>query len=220
MIWKATGNLHRKADVPSSIKERPLYSCQCCYSNIIEEGLERRNVPFHPVCDDDTEDVESELDGNELSAGGMFGRFSCPDRNNSIQDTGTDAVDKTSYTNLPSARCFNGNLHGTAQLTTDHPGSILGTALQTSAKNGPNASNSNGSSSTNPITNPSTMESAYQGSQVINRNDAALQQTVCDDWRVLRPVDGLRVSKFHHINIMFGIVYATHHTLIIAEEEN
>lgn len=53
-------------------------------------------LQFEPVCYDDTEDVEGELNGDELSTAGVLGGLSCPDGDDGVQDTGSDTVNQTS----------------------------------------------------------------------------------------------------------------------------
>ena len=50
---------------------------------------------FEPVCNHDTEDVESKFNGDELTARSVFGGFGGPDWDDGVEDTGSKAIDKT-----------------------------------------------------------------------------------------------------------------------------
>lgn len=52
-------------------------------------------LQFEPVCDNDTEDVEGELDGDELSTTCVLSSLGCPNGNNGVENTGSDAVNQT-----------------------------------------------------------------------------------------------------------------------------
>lgn len=54
-------------------------------------------LQFEPVCYDDTEDVEGELDGDELATARVLSSLSCPDWHNGVQDTGSNTVNQTGY---------------------------------------------------------------------------------------------------------------------------
>lgn len=56
-----------------------------------------KTLQFKPVGNYDTEDVESEFDGDELTSASMRNTFSRPNWNNCIQYAGTEAIDQTCY---------------------------------------------------------------------------------------------------------------------------
>lgn len=112
------------------------------------------DIQFQPVCEDDTKDVESELDGNELSTRGVVRDFCSPDGDDGVQDTRTDTIYKT--------RCkSSASLHLTIIQrlhTANHPLMIHSRTLQRSTQNRPPTTNSNGLNPSNPITNPATQQ--------------------------------------------------------------
>jgi hypothetical protein len=72
-------------------------------------------IQFQPVCEDDTEDVQGELDGNELSTGGMVRDFCSPYGDDGVQDTRTDTVNKTRY-NISASPPYSFNFKGLQQI--------------------------------------------------------------------------------------------------------
>lgn len=75
-----------------------------------------RGAVFNPVSDDDTENVESEFDRDELTARCVAGGFGGPDRGDGIKNAGPDTVEG------PGA---------------EHPFSVLGGALESGTNDGP-----------------------------------------------------------------------------------
>lgn len=123
----AMGNLQRIGDAPESMKERPLeIQCQL----LPKKPAQGRNkncffLQFKPVCDDDTEDVQCELNGNETTAGGMLSCLCCPHRDNSIERTGAKAINETSCVlNVSTAneliQLFEDGIPGTHRKSSKH----------------------------------------------------------------------------------------------------
>lgn len=52
---------------------------------------------FKPVGDYNAKDVQGEFNRNELPSGCMFCGFSCPNRDDGVQDAGANTVYKTSF---------------------------------------------------------------------------------------------------------------------------
>lgn len=92
MIWKATGNRQRNADRPPSIKDRPL-SIGLATSS--QDGSIGQDIQFQPVCKDNTEDVQGELNGNKLSPGRMVRNLCGPNGDNGVEDTSANAINQT-----------------------------------------------------------------------------------------------------------------------------
>ena len=65
---------------------------ESCLSAFVEVA-----AVFDPVSDDNTEDVQCEFNGDELTAGSMLGSFGGPDGNDSVKDTSAPSVDQTSF---------------------------------------------------------------------------------------------------------------------------
>ena len=57
-------------------------------------GVEGASI-FEPVSDDDTEDIQSEFNGDKFSSGFVFGCLSGPHGYDGVQDSGAPAIDKT-----------------------------------------------------------------------------------------------------------------------------
>lgn len=93
---------------------------------------------------------------------------------------------------------------------------VHGGTLQTCSHNGPGSSHRNGLDPANLVADPAPKHAAEQGSEVIDGDDASLQETVCDN-RLLG--DRVDVAKAHEVNVVFGVVHAAHHALVVAKEE-
>ena len=52
----------------------------------------KRHLLLYPISNDDTEDVQSEFNSNELAPRGMFCGFGCPDGCNGVEDTGPNTI--------------------------------------------------------------------------------------------------------------------------------
>lgn len=134
------------------------------------------DVQLEPVGQNDTEDVQCEFNGNELSARGMLGGLGSPDRHDRIQNTSTDAIDKPCCKPLVRHSVLARFLLPCllSLLTTNHPIMILRRALQARTHNSPNRSDSNGLDSPHAITQPTAEQSAEQRPQIIHRDNSAL----------------------------------------------
>lgn len=93
-------------------------------------------------------------------------------------------------------------------------------ALQPRPQNPPGRTQRNRLDPAHPLPYPSPGQGAHQRPQVIHAHDAALQQTIRDDGRVGRSVNRLDVSDAHQFDVIFRIVDAAHHALVVAEEED
>lgn len=62
----------------------------------------RFNLQLQPIGENNTKDVQSKFNRNELSSRSMLGRLRSPDRDDSVQNTGADSVDETRYRILAS----------------------------------------------------------------------------------------------------------------------
>jgi hypothetical protein len=113
----------------------------------------------------------------------------------------------------------NGGIRRGVRHTENHPGVVLGRALQGGAKDGPGGSKSNSLDSANLVTGPAAQEGAEQRTKIVDRDDAALEQAVCDDGGVLS-VDDFGVAEAHGFDIVLGVVHSAHHALIITKEED
>ena len=70
---------------------------KCCQlMKIVIRGGQRIHSLFEPVCNHDTEDVESKFNGDELTTRRMLGSLGGPYRYDGVEDTGTPSVDQTS----------------------------------------------------------------------------------------------------------------------------
>ena len=114
----------------------------------VASGVERAAI-LEPVSHNDTEDVETEFDGNELSTGRMLGGLRCPDGNDGVQDTGSPAVDQTGE---------------------DHPDVVLSGSLQAGTKNSPTSTQGDCLDTAILVTEPATNQAANQGTDVVDRN--------------------------------------------------
>lgn len=85
--------------------------------------------------------------------------------------------------------------------TANHPGVVLGRALQGGAKDGPGSSIGDSLNSSDLVTGPAAHEGAYQSAEVVDRDDAALEQAVCDDGGVLS-VDDFSVAEAHGFDVI------------------
>jgi hypothetical protein len=79
----------------------------------------------------------------------VFRSLSSPDRNNSVQDTSTPAVDEASE---------------------DHPGGVLSRALKSSTEDSPTRTKPDGLYAAIFVTEPTTNETADQGTDVVDRD--------------------------------------------------
>ena len=105
------------------------------------------NSLFKPVGDDDTEDVQGELNGHELSTRFVFRSLGSPDRNNGVKNTSTPTVDEASK---------------------DHPGGVLSRTLKGGANDSPASTKRDGLYAAVLVTKPTTDETADQGTDVVN----------------------------------------------------
>ena len=152
---------------------------------------------FDPVGNDDTKDVEREFNGDELSSGFVFSSLGGPNRNNSVEHSCTPSVDEPS---------------------TDHPSMVLSRSLESSADDSPTSSQTDGLDTSITITKPTTDETADESTEIIDRDDAALKESVVDDRGTCF---GIGMTKFHGLLVVVnGAVDTTHHTLIISEKKD
>ena len=152
---------------------------------------------FNPVCNDDTENVQGKFDCDELSTRFVFGRLSSPDRNNSVKHSCTPTIDETSA---------------------DHPSVILSRSLQSSSDDSPASAKTDGLDTAISITKPTTDETAHESTEIVDGDNATLEESIVDDWGTSL---GIWVTKFHGFLVVINCsVDTTHHTLIISEEEN
>lgn len=110
MIWKPMGKRQRKGDRPPSTKLRP-YSSQYAYLSVVV-GVTPQASREVWTDQDDTTDVECELDRDELfisrarvrlktevtylASRSMSGGLGRPDRYDGVQDTRAEPIDETS----------------------------------------------------------------------------------------------------------------------------
>lgn len=105
---------------------------------------------FDPVSDDNTENIEGELNGDELPAGCVAGGFGGPDRGDGVQDAGSDTVQDTGA---------------------KHPLGVLGRALESGSSDSPNGGYGDGLNTTISIAKPASEESAEEGAgKIVHRN--------------------------------------------------
>lgn len=143
---------------------------------------------FEPVSDDDTEDVEGEFNGDELSARFMFGGFGGPDGNNSVQDTSSPSVDEASE---------------------DHPGVVHGRGLKSGAEDGPGSTERDGLNTAILVAKPTADQAPNQSANIVDGDDTSLEKGVIDD---RTPIIAL-MPKVHCMGIIiFGAIHAAHHT--------
>lgn len=107
----------------------------------------KRAAIFKPICNHDTEDVQGELDGNELTSRCMIGGFGSPDRNDGVQYTSSPAVDKTGA---------------------NHPVRVHSGGLKRGAENGPGGTKRDCLDTSILVTEPATNQTANKGSDVID----------------------------------------------------
>lgn len=180
MIWKAIGKRQRKADLPPSMKERPLERRNYVRPFSVGNHLDLENrgdVQLKPIRQNDTKDVQSEFNRNELSTRSMLGGFSSPNWDNCIQNASTNTVDEACYNHhqLLRPHVINMIFVFPSLLTTNHPIMILRRALQTRAYHSPNSSRGNRLDSPHSITQPATKQSTQQRPQIIDRDNTALE---------------------------------------------
>lgn len=134
---------------------------------------------FKPVGDHDTEDVQGEFNGDELPTGFVFSSLSSPDRHNRVKDTSTPAVDETSE---------------------DHPGGVHSRGLKTSTEDSPSSTKRNGLYAAVFVTEPTTNETADQGTDVVDRD-----LTVCQDiLKYLQAFEILTIPPCRRVSSMIG----------------
>lgn len=152
---------------------------------------------FDPVSNDDTKDIQGKFDGDELSTGFVLGSLGGPDWNNSIEHSCTPSVDETGA---------------------DHPRMVLGRSLESSTEDGPTSSKSDRLDAAITVTEPTTNETADEGTEIIDGNNATLEKGVVDDRGTCF---GVGMTELHGgVVIVNCTVDTTHHTLIISEEED
>lgn len=116
-------------------------------------GIEGGSI-FDPVRDDDAENVESEFDGDELTAGRVAGGFGGPDGGNGVEDAGSDAVQDTGA---------------------KHPVGVLGGALEGGADYSPYGGYGDGLDTTVSIAEPASEKGAEEGTGEIVNGDLKSQ---------------------------------------------
>ena len=166
---------------------------------------------FDPVSDDNTEDVQCEFDGNELTARSMLRSFGGPDRNDSVKNTSAPSIDQASFY-MSAISCI-----GDHKLTEDHPGSVHSGGLKASANDAPDGAQSDGLDTSVLVSEPATGQAAHEGANVIDGHDAALFQAIVD----FRVSVFSRMPEFHGLVIVIRRgVDTAHHTLIITEKKD
>ena len=105
---------------------------------------------FDPVRDNDAEDVESEFDGDELTAGRVAGGFGGPDGGDGVQDAGSDTIEDTGA---------------------KHPVGVLGGALEGGADYSPDGGYGDGLDTTVSIAEPASEKGAEEGAGKIVDGD-------------------------------------------------
>ena len=171
---------------------------------------------FEPVGDNDTEDIQCEFNGDELTTRFVLGGFGGPDRHDGVENTSTPSIDETSA---------------------DHPVVVLGRALKAGTENGPASTESDCLDTPIAVTERAPDETTHEGTEIVDGNllqvsknvcglcpsdemthDASLEESVGDDRCAS---DRIRVAKFHgFVVVIRGVVDTSHHTLIITEEED
>ena len=152
---------------------------------------------FNPIGNNNTKDVERELNSDELSTGCVLGSLGGPNRNDSVKHSCTPSIDETSA---------------------DHPSVILSRSLESSSNNSPTSSETYGLDAAITVTEPTTDETAYESTEIVDGDDTALEEGVIDDWRATH---GIWMTEFHGCIIIVNCtVDTTHHALIITEEED
>ena len=152
---------------------------------------------FDPISNYDTKNVESELNGDELSTRRVFGSLGGPDRDDGIQHSCTPSIDKTSA---------------------DHPHVVLSRSLKCGSDDSPTSSETNCLDTAVTITKPTTDETAHESTEIVDGDDTTLEESVVDDRGARFRV---RMTELHsRLIIIHCTVNATHHTLVIAEEED
>lgn len=63
-------------------------------------SVDKIQAELQPVGNYNTEDVECELDCDELTPGRMLCSFRCPDRDDSVENAGSNSIDETSYEDI------------------------------------------------------------------------------------------------------------------------
>ena len=198
--------------VTSSVERAPTISN---VSRSIAQRSALRNLLLKPVGHHNTENVQGEFNGDELSTRFVLGGLGSPNRNDCIEDTRTETVDETSA---------------------DHPVGVHSRALEGGTDDSPASTKRDCLYTTKFVTEPATNEAADQGTDVIDRDlsnvstyfmaplrktsyNPSLKESVVNDGRVFRR--GAHVAELHGITIVVrGTVDTTHHTLIITEEED
>ena len=152
---------------------------------------------FDPVCNNDTENVQREFNGDELSTGLVLGSLGGPDWNNSIEHSRTPSIDETGA---------------------DHPSVVLSRSLESSTDDGPTSSESDGLDTAITVTERTTNETADESTEIVDGNNATLKKSVVNDWGTCFRI---RMTEFHGgVVVVDCTVDTTHHTLIITEEED
>ena len=152
---------------------------------------------FNPVSDDNAKDVKREFNGHELATGFVLSGLGSPDWHNCIEHPCAPTIDETGA---------------------DHPNMVLSRSLKGSTNDGPTSAESNCLDTAIAVTEPATNEAAYESTEVVDRDNAALEEGVIDDRGTCFRVG---MTEFHGgVVVVYGTIDTTHHTLIISEEEN
>ena len=189
--WEPPGECGNSSLVEIAAAKIKLSARDSRIDRIVEYSL------FDPVCDNDTEDVQGELNSYELTTGGMLGSLGSPDGNDGVEHSSPPSVDETGE---------------------DHPGVVLSRSLKTGTNDGPTSSKSNRLDTSISITEGTTDKTAHESAEIINGDNAALKKGVINDWSA-----GYRISvaELHGVVIVvWRRVDTSHHTLIITEEED
>jgi len=150
---------------------------------------------LEPVCNYNTEDVKRELDGDELTTRSVLGGLRSPNGDDRIEDARAPAVHQ------PCA---------------DHPLVVHGRGLQTRANSRDCGANKDGLDTSKTIADGSSDQTANQGSEVVDRHNASLQQGIIDDSLAVRSL----VTKTHEGVVVICGVDTAHHTLVVTEEQD
>lgn len=215
-----TGRLRHEPDEAEEEDERQDLECD---GEAPDEGgvgvVVLGGAELEPVGDDDTEDVEGELEGDKLAAGGVGGGLGGPDGGDGVEDAGTDAVEDAGA---------------------EHPVGVHGGRLQGSSEDAPDAGTADGGDAAVAVAEPAAEEAAEESSgEVVDgdlRDDcvsdallgdelfgesgtynAALQERLIDDDNLLLIVP---VAEAHELGIVAGGVDTAHQTLVVTKEED
>lgn len=127
----------------------------------------------------------------------MLSSLGSPDGDDGVKDTSPPAVDETSE---------------------DHPGVVHGRGLESSTEDSPGSTESDCLNTSILVAEPAADQAAYQSADVVDGDYASLEQRVVNDRSPCLRVWMAEVHGF--VVVILGAIDATHHTLVITEEED